>query len=296
MAVGDCSRLVEKIVLRIRGWGARKLSYAGMLVLVQAVLSQLHSFWTRIFIIPATVMDRINHICRNYLWCGSDEFHKTPPVAWDRVCTAKKYGGLGIVNGKNWNMAMLGNWTWRKICQVKDILKPGYCQGKWSTNAGVYTVSVGLNLPKHSIIGWLAIQCRLLTKDRLLRFNIISDGYCDMCLDHLEDHNHLLYKCRFSACCWRLLADWLNITLPDTDILNWCIRWRCRSLMKKHIVISAIMAMVYQIWTARNICRVDNKMVHPKFAVNNAAAMVKSRGQAWKWTSKFQRLHWMPWM
>ncbi|XP_074291932.1 uncharacterized protein LOC141618749 [Silene latifolia] len=268
MAVGDCSRLVEKIVLRIRGWGARKLSYAGRLVLVQAVLSQLHSFWTRIFIIPATVMDRINHICRNYLWCGSDEFHKTPPVAGDRVCTAKKYGGLGIVNGKNWNMAMLGkyvwwlaektyhlwirwvnhmyikgqnwldysptvssSWTWRKICQVKDILKPGYCQGKWSTNAGVYTVSVGLNLHKHSIIGWLAIQCRLLTKDRLLRFNIISDGYCDMCLDHLEDHNHLLYRCRFSACCWRLLADWLDITLPDTDILN-CYgrRWffQCR--------------------------------------------------------------------
>ncbi|XP_074305794.1 uncharacterized protein LOC141641015 [Silene latifolia] len=353
MAVGDCSRLVEKIVLRIRGWGARKLSYAGRLVLVQAVLSQLHSFWTRIFIIPATVMDRINHICRNYLWCGSDEFHKTPPVAWDRVCTAKKYGGLGIVNGKNWNLAMLGkyvwwlaektdhlwirwvnhmyikgqnwldysptvssSWTWRKICQVKDILKPGYCQGKWSTNAGVYTVSVGytwlqgnqvpvpwypviwnrLNLPKHSIIGWLAIQCRLLTKDRLLRFNIISDGYCDMCLDHLEDHNHLLYRCRFSACCWRLLADWLDINLPDTDILNWCIRWRCRSLMKKQIVITTIMAMIYQIWTAHNSCRVDSRMVHPKFAVQNVVAVVKSRGQAWKWTSKFQHLHWMPWM
>ncbi|XP_074298079.1 uncharacterized protein LOC141628891 [Silene latifolia] len=115
-----------------------------------------------------------------------------------------------------------------------------------------------LNLPKHSIIGWLAIQCRLLTKDRLLRFNIISDGYCDMCLDHLEDHTHLLYRCRFSVCCWRLLADWLDINLPDTDILNWCIRWRCRSLMKKQIVITAIMAMIYQIWNARNICRVDN--------------------------------------
>ncbi|XP_074304662.1 uncharacterized protein LOC141639430 [Silene latifolia] len=44
MAVGDCSRLVEMVVMIIRGWGARKLSYAGRLVLVQAVLSQLHSF------------------------------------------------------------------------------------------------------------------------------------------------------------------------------------------------------------------------------------------------------------
>ncbi|XP_074305193.1 uncharacterized protein LOC141640239 [Silene latifolia] len=48
----------------------------------------------------AIVMDRINHICRNYLWCGSDEFHKTPPSSRDVVRLAKKYGGLGIVNGK----------------------------------------------------------------------------------------------------------------------------------------------------------------------------------------------------
>ncbi|XP_074297830.1 uncharacterized protein LOC141628611 [Silene latifolia] len=68
MDIGDCSRLVEKVVLRIRSWGARKLSYAGRLVLVKAVLSQLHCFWSRIFIIPLTVIDRIERIYRNYLW------------------------------------------------------------------------------------------------------------------------------------------------------------------------------------------------------------------------------------
>ncbi|XP_074305952.1 uncharacterized protein LOC141641180 [Silene latifolia] len=112
MVVGDRSRLFEKVVLRIRGWGARKLSYAGRLVLVQAVLSQLHSFWSRIFIIPIIVMDRIEQICRNYLWSGSDDFHKTSHVAWDKVCLDKKFGGLGIVNCKLWNVAMLGKYVW----------------------------------------------------------------------------------------------------------------------------------------------------------------------------------------
>ncbi|XP_074297782.1 uncharacterized protein LOC141628554 [Silene latifolia] len=320
MAVGDCSRLIEKIVQRIRGWGARKLSYDGRLVLVQAVLTQLHSFWTRIFIIHVTVMDRINHICRNYLWSGSEEFHKTSHVAWEKVCVAKKYGGLGIVNGKNWNLAMLGkyvwwlaeksdhlwirwvnhmyikdqtwmdyspsvcsSWTWRKICQVKDLFKPAYCHGKWST----YNVYVGyawlqgnipkvpwypiiwniLNLPKHSIIGWLAIQCRLLTKDRLLRFGIITNAYCDMCLDHPKDHSHMLYGCRFSACWWKLSAAWLDVPLPSTEI-----------------------------WTARRICRVESKLIHPTYAVKNVIEMVKSRGMQWKWTSKYQYMHWAPWL
>ncbi|XP_074315482.1 uncharacterized protein LOC141651681 [Silene latifolia] len=89
----------------------RKLSYAGRLVLVQAVLSQLHSFWSRIFIIPITVMDRIEQICRNYLWSDSDDFHKTSHVAWDKVCIDKKFGGLGIVNCKLWNVAMLGKYV-----------------------------------------------------------------------------------------------------------------------------------------------------------------------------------------
>ncbi|XP_074315421.1 uncharacterized protein LOC141651616 [Silene latifolia] len=85
MGIGDCTRLIEKVVARIRSWGAKKLSYAGRLVLIKAVLSQLHSYWTRIFVIPLTVIDRIEGICRNYLWSGSDQYVKTPSVKWDNI-------------------------------------------------------------------------------------------------------------------------------------------------------------------------------------------------------------------
>ncbi|XP_074271306.1 uncharacterized protein LOC141595239 [Silene latifolia] len=305
MAVGDCSRLVERVVMRIRGWGARKLSYAGRLFLVQAVLLQLHIFWARIFLIHVTVMDRIELICRNYLWSGSEEFLKTAPVAWTKVCTGKKSGGLGIINCKLWNVAMLAKYVWwlamkpdhlwirwvnhmyikdqhwmdyvpsvssrwtrRKLCQVKEQLKPAYCNGQWRSNAGRYTISGGyiwlqgdqvkvpwhpvvwnrFNMPKHAFIGWLAIQGRLLTKDRLVRFGVIQDGACDMCLDHAEDHSHLLYHCRFSSQCWALLKVWLDVALPGSGILEWCSSWRCRSLMKKRIVCAAVLALVYQLW------------------------------------------------
>ncbi|XP_074265618.1 uncharacterized protein LOC141588059 [Silene latifolia] len=71
MAIGDCTRLVEKVVSKLRGWGAKKLSYTRRLVLTQAVLTQLHVYWSRIFVIPITVIDRVTTICRNYLWSGS---------------------------------------------------------------------------------------------------------------------------------------------------------------------------------------------------------------------------------
>ncbi|XP_074318548.1 uncharacterized protein LOC141655362 [Silene latifolia] len=40
----DCDVLIEKICKRIHGLGAKKLSYAGRLVLIKAVLTTLHSY------------------------------------------------------------------------------------------------------------------------------------------------------------------------------------------------------------------------------------------------------------
>ncbi|XP_074297603.1 uncharacterized protein LOC141628345 [Silene latifolia] len=151
-------------------------------------------------------------------------------------------------------------------------------------------------MPKHSFIGWLAIQGRLLTKDRLVRFGVIQDATCDMCLNHAEDQSHLLYHCWFSSQCWAMLKVWLAVDLPGCGILEWCSSWRCRSLMKKRIVCAAVLALVYQLWRVRNVCRVDCYLPSPASVVKTVQQIVQSRGQQWKWTSKYQRLSWTPWM
>ncbi|XP_074315488.1 uncharacterized protein LOC141651687 [Silene latifolia] len=281
MAIGDCSRLVDKVVMRIRGWGARKLSYAERLVLVQAVLTQLHNFWARIFLFPVTVLDRIERICRNYLLGGSEQFHKMPNVAWEKICRDRKHGGLGIMHGRNWNLAMLGkfvwwlvskadhmwikwvnhiyikgqdwltytppihsSWSWRMICKTKDKMKDSFCTGFWNEQ-NIYSAAKGytwlqgsqikvpwypliwnkVNSPKHAFIGWLAVQQNLMTKDRLLKYGIITDGRCDLCLNHIETHQHILYECVFSAMCWSALKTWVGINMPNVGILEWSIHW-----------------------------------------------------------------------
>ncbi|XP_074277362.1 uncharacterized protein LOC141601000 [Silene latifolia] len=127
------------------------------------------------------------------------------------------------------------------------------------------------NVPKYSIIGWLAIQKRLMTKYRLLRFGIITDAKCDMCLAQQEDHQHLLYDYVFSAQCWLSLQDWLGVKLPQNGILEWGIKWRCRSLLRKQMVLSAMVGLVYHLWYARNICRLEQRLPRPSAVI----AMVK---------------------
>ncbi|XP_074301525.1 uncharacterized protein LOC141632926 [Silene latifolia] len=105
--------LIEKVVARLRGWSAMKLSYTGRLVMVQVVLSQLYVYWSRIFVIHVTVINRISTICRNYLWSASEQYGRAPTkISWESVCTLKKIWGLGLVNSRQWNLAMIGKFTW----------------------------------------------------------------------------------------------------------------------------------------------------------------------------------------
>ncbi|XP_074262990.1 uncharacterized protein LOC141585836 [Silene latifolia] len=159
----DCKPLIKKIVSKIRGLGARKLSYAGKLVLVKAVLKTCHIYWSSMFILPKGVTAKIEAICRNYLWDRGVYYLKTPLVSWDKVCTPTKEGGLGLKKEAVWNQAAIGklvwsissspdqlwvrwvnhiyvknkawndyvpledsNWYQRNICQTKDIFAEAY--------------------------------------------------------------------------------------------------------------------------------------------------------------------------
>ncbi|XP_074288241.1 uncharacterized protein LOC141613407 [Silene latifolia] len=190
----ECNVLVDRIVARIRSWGAKKLSYAGRLVLVRTVLSQLHSYWARIFLLPMGVISRVNAVCRNYLWSGTDDYHKAPAVAWDSCCLPRDRGGLGILHCQLWNIVVLGkyswwiaqkkdslwvkwvhhiymkqadwwtyhpssnsSWTWRQICKVRDTLHSGFTLNGWM-NVVYSTHAVYLWLIReHVTVSWVPL-------------------------------------------------------------------------------------------------------------------------------------------
>ncbi|KAL9241975.1 hypothetical protein vseg_016025 [Gypsophila vaccaria] len=173
-------KLLDRITARIIGWGTRHLSYAGRLVLVQSVLSSLHSYWASIFLIPAGIMKTIDAYCRNFLWAGKSEYKKAPNVKWDTCCLPKEEGGLGIKQSRNWNSALLGkyawwlaskkdhlwvkwvnhvymkgedwttytapmdsSWSWRKIVHTFSLFKQAYMGSRWLNDDKEFTVAAG---------------------------------------------------------------------------------------------------------------------------------------------------------
>ncbi|XP_074297355.1 uncharacterized protein LOC141628067 [Silene latifolia] len=193
MSKGDCNILVEKLVSRISSFGTKKLSYSGRLVLVNSVLTALYNYWINIFVIPKGVLNKVNAICRNYLWDGSPNFIRVPRVSWAKVCVPKSEGGLGIKDSITWNHAAIGklvwwvycspdrllvkwvnqvyikgrnwaeytpsadlSWGWKSICKVQEKLAPDFHNGQWLLDTKGYTMASGYDLfrDKFQTVHW----------------------------------------------------------------------------------------------------------------------------------------------
>jgi len=47
------------------------------------------------------------------LWGWGSEGRKIAWVTWDKVFSSQNVDGLGIINVRQFNMALLGKWIWR---------------------------------------------------------------------------------------------------------------------------------------------------------------------------------------
>ncbi|KAG8087637.1 hypothetical protein GUJ93_ZPchr0010g11266 [Zizania palustris] len=81
---------------------------AGKLQIVNSVLSALPTYAMCSFKLPIRVINQIDRARRNCLWRGFNPNSSTHPKAnWHLVCRPKKKGGLGVVNIRMQNTALL---------------------------------------------------------------------------------------------------------------------------------------------------------------------------------------------
>ncbi|KAL2944091.1 LINE-1 retrotransposable element ORF2 protein [Bienertia sinuspersici] len=112
ISIGQCENLIEKMTSRIRIWSSKNMSYAGRAQLINAVLLSIHQYWAQVFILPKAVLTKIEGICRAFLWSGKWYSNAPGNISWDRTCTPKSAGGLGIKDIQRWNYASLGRYVW----------------------------------------------------------------------------------------------------------------------------------------------------------------------------------------
>ena len=121
---------------------------------------------------------------------------------------------------------------------------------------------------RHAFIVWMAIQDRLVTQDKLLKWGLINCVSCVFCRVNVEDSYHLFFGCQFTAGIWgRILRLCGNTRAPrnwENEFL-WIIATKGKPFcsITKRI---AWGATIYHLWKQRN-SRIHENIFSPADAI-----------------------------
>lgn len=98
---------INRIEKRLSGI-SKFLFYNGRLILVNSVFSALPTFYMCSLKLRPQVIKQIDIYRKHCLWSKGDINRKgTCLVAWETACMSKEQGGLGIIDIKDQNIALL---------------------------------------------------------------------------------------------------------------------------------------------------------------------------------------------
>ncbi|KAE8666664.1 Protein NRT1/ PTR FAMILY 2.7 [Hibiscus syriacus] len=129
---------------RIQGWTKRLLSFGGREVFIKSVVQALPAYAMSCYLIPDGVLEDIKSQARSFWWSGKQNSRVWAMVAWDRICKAKKFGGMGFRDLRMFNLALLGNQIW-KFIQDENSLAFKVIKAKYFPNSSFFEARLGAN-------------------------------------------------------------------------------------------------------------------------------------------------------
>jgi hypothetical protein len=104
--------LVRKMGAKIEPWLSKLLSSGGRLTLSNACLDNLPTFAMSLFLLHDGIHARFDSLRSKFLGRIRSK-RKYHLVNWPAVCRPNDLGGLGLINTKKMNIALLLKWVWR---------------------------------------------------------------------------------------------------------------------------------------------------------------------------------------
>ncbi|GKA74776.1 RNA-directed DNA polymerase, eukaryota, reverse transcriptase zinc-binding domain protein [Tanacetum coccineum] len=159
---------------------AKKLSVQDCKILIDKL------YWASVYLLPNTVIKELDKLFKKFLWNVGDSVTGKARVAWKIVCRPKEQGGLGIKPLGKWNEVLLIRQAWFDMRESLPAVE-------WKS-----VIWFNQFIPKHGFILWLAIQKRLLTQDKMEKWNKGGQMLCGLCNTIRDSHEHLFFQCDFA--------------------------------------------------------------------------------------------------
>ncbi|KAF1899534.1 hypothetical protein Lal_00019662 [Lupinus albus] len=244
--------IVDKIIAKLATWKDLALSIMGRVELI--------------YVWPSILIKVLDCYIINFIWYGDTKIRKIVTVAWKKVCTPTKVGGLGFRSIKHLNQAALLKLSWEIISTEHERAlfyrqRFGFDKARSSRyfKSSIWHVEAYPNVVKD------IVQLHISNDQN----KFIWQGTTDGTLSLKATFNCLGSAVTESLWCktvWSELWDWLagifNIHINTSSIesiLSICnAQW---SPQVKGVVAVAIIHTVNTIWFCRNHKRFENKTV-----------------------------------
>lgn len=133
--------------------------------------------------------------------------------------------------------------------------------------------------PKFSFIVWLAVQNRLATGDRILRWNAQAISTCWLCQSEIETRDHLFFDCAYSKEVWK---GTVKNMAGLGDIHQWsrvlqAVTNGCQGKELTFLMRYSFQMVVYAIWHERNIRRVGEPSQHAVCLISRLDKMMRNK-------------------
>jgi hypothetical protein len=153
LRVSDWDFLPQKVGHRVDPWLGLLLASAGMLELTNSFLSSLLMFAMGIYLLHAATHKAMDSCRAQFFWEGTGDHRKYHMVDWPTVCKLKELWGLGILNTRLMNLALMLKWIW-KLYQNAEGLWADLIRAKYLGDRDLFDKEV----PIHGSQFWKAIR------------------------------------------------------------------------------------------------------------------------------------------
>ncbi|XP_050207779.1 uncharacterized protein LOC126657173 [Mercurialis annua] len=178
-------------------------------------------------------------------WRLPDPMDEVTQEAWDYV--SNNYSISNYEDKVYWVPSKSGSFS---VNSLWRNLNPSLPKVPWAS-----LVWFSGSIPRHSFILWLCLKKRLLTKDKLMAWNVVSSDSCSLCGSHPENLEHLFFACGYSQNIWSNVLFILGLNRHsfswNREVSFFIKRSAGKSLVSK-IRKLWFSAAVYFIWKARN--------------------------------------------
>ena len=121
----DWALVIDKFTAKLDTWKAKYLSLGGRLTLVNSILNAIPTYYLSVLNFPVKVEKELDKIRRRFLWKSQSGHSKGYFLAkWKTICRDKKHDGWGIINLRNFSLALKCKLLWQLFANTLNLKWP----------------------------------------------------------------------------------------------------------------------------------------------------------------------------